>query len=181
MAFEFKKTMIEGVLVVQPRVFPDARGFFLESYRKEEFSAAGIELEFVQDNHSFSQKDVIRGLHFQRAPRAQGKLVRVARGAVYDVAVDIRPSSPTYGKWFGIELNEENCSMLYIAPGLAHGFATLRDDTVFLYKCTDIYSPEHDGGILWNDPDIAVKWPVDNPILSDKDKVRPLLRDLNHN
>jgi len=178
MAFEFTKTPIEGVIVVQPKVFPDARGCFFESYRKEEFIKGGIDLEFVQDNHSVSQKGVLRGLHFQRAPRAQGKLIRVGRGAVYDVAVDIRPQSPTYKQWFGIELNDKNCTMLYIAPGLAHGFATLEDDTVFLYKCTDIYSPEHDAGILWNDPDVGVDWPLEKPTLSEKDKVRPMLRDL---
>lgn len=178
MPCEFTKTAIEGVVVVQPRIFRDQRGFFLESYRKEEFTAAGIDADFVQDNHSFSQKDVIRGLHFQRSPRVQGKLVRVARGAVFDVAVDIRPSSSTYGQWFGIELTEENCTMVYIAPGLAHGFATLRDDTVFLYKCTDIYSPEHDGGVLWSDPAIGIKWPLSDPILSEKDIKLPLLRDM---
>lgn len=178
MAFEFTRTHIEGVIVVHPRVFPDARGCFFESYRKEDFIAGGIDLEFVQDNHSVSQKGVLRGLHFQREPRAQGKLIRVGKGAVYDVAVDIRTGSPTYKQWFGIELSEENKKMLYIAPGLAHGFVTLEDDTVFLYKCTDIYSPEHDGGILWNDPDLSIEWPVENPLLSDKDLSLPRLRDL---
>lgn len=181
MPFTFIKTNIEGVIIVEPRVFPDGRGKFLETYKKNDFYENGIPYEFVQDNHSVSQKGVLRGLHFQREPKAQGKLVRVVKGAVFDVAVDIRTHSPTYRKWFGIELTSDNYKMLFIPPGLAHGFATLEDDTEFLYKCTDVYSPEHDGGIIWNDPEIGIDWPIDNPLVSEKDKKLPFLKDLiNH-
>lgn len=178
MPFTFEKLELEGVVLVEPRVFPDSRGFFLESFKKSDFINNGIELDFVQDNHSVSQKDVVRGVHFQYEPKAQGKLVRVVRGAVYDVAVDLRPDSPTFKKWIGVELTEENKKMLYVPPGFGHGFASLVDDTHLLYKCTDEYSIEHDGGVMWNDPDINIDWPVENPIISEKDQVLPQLKDL---
>ena len=180
MPFEFIKTPIKGVLVIQPRKFGDDRGFFMETYKKSDFVAAGISEEFCQDNHSFSSKGVLRGLHFQSAPHAQGKLVRVVKGAVWDVAVDLIPGSPTYGQHYGLELTEENGTMLYIPPGFGHGFITLEDNTHFLYKCTVEYAPESDGGVKWNDPDLAVKWPLVEgqvPMVSDKDAILPFLKN----
>lgn len=167
---EVKKTHLEGALVLQPRVFFDDRGYFYESYNLDVFKSLGITETFVQDNQSKSQKGALRGLHFQAPPHAQGKLVRVVKGAVYDVIVDIRKSSPTYGEHFGIELNEENFTMLWVPPGFAHGFSTLRDETIFNYKCTDMYNKASEGGILWDDADLNIDWKLDNPILSDKDK-----------
>jgi dTDP-4-dehydrorhamnose 3,5-epimerase len=176
MPFTFNELDIEGLIIIEPKVFHDERGFFLESYKEEEFRQKGLNLKFVQDNHSRSKKGVIRGLHYQLNPKAQGKLVRVVKGRVFDVAVDIRQSSPTFLKWVGLELNEENNLMLYI-PGFAHGFAALTDDVHLLYKCTEDYSKECERGIIWNDPDIAVKWGIPNPIVSDKDKLLPRLKD----
>ena len=181
MPFTFKETPLAGVFIIQPRIFADNRGFFMESYKKSDFAAAGIYEEFVQDNHSFSSKGVLRGIHFQRAPHAQGKLVRVIKGAVWDVAVDLVPGSPSYGKWYGLDLSEENGTMFYIPPGFGHGFLTLEDNTHFLYKCTAEYNPESDGGIRWNDPGLAVPWPLKEnmqPVVSDKDRILPLLKDL---
>jgi dTDP-4-dehydrorhamnose 3,5-epimerase len=174
---KFVPTPIPDLFVIEPRVFGDHRGYFFESYSAEHFKNAGIIADFVQDNESFSGKGVVRGLHFQAPPKAQGKLVRVQKGRVLDVAVDIRKGSPTYGKHFSIELSGENKKMLWIPPGMAHGFATLEDDTVFLYKCTDTYSPEHEGSILWNDPALGINWGVQEPKLSAKDEVGPLLKD----
>jgi dTDP-4-dehydrorhamnose 3,5-epimerase len=168
---------IAGPVLIEPAVFADSRGYFLESYRKDQFAQNGIEEDFVQDNHSLSSKGTLRGLHFQSDPKAQGKLVSVITGAVWDVAVDLRNGSPSFGKWFGVELTGENHKMFYIPPGFAHGFITLADDTHFLYKCTNYYSPEHDGGIRWNDPDLAIKWPGDNPLTSPKDESLPFLAD----
>jgi dTDP-4-dehydrorhamnose 3,5-epimerase len=170
------KSPLEGVLIFEPKVFKDDRGHFLESFHAERYRSAGLTLPFVQDNWSRSKKGTLRGLHFQN-PRPQGKLVMVTRGAVFDVAVDIRKSSPTFGKWFGLELSEENCKQLWIPPGFAHGFVALKDDTDFLYKCTDVYFPEGDGGVLWSDPDIGITWPVQEPLLSKKDASAPRLRD----
>lgn len=179
MPFEVNDTPIEGVKVIQPRVFSDPRGFFMETYKNTDFEEFGIKDSFVQDNHSHSCKGVLRGLHFQSFPHAQGKLVRVVKGSVWDVAVDIRPDSPTYKQWFGITLSELNHTMFYIPPGLAHGFITLEDETHFLYKCTALYAPESDGGIRWDDPDINIKWPYDgSPLVSDKDEVLPYLKEL---
>ncbi len=178
MPFIFKRLDIDGLVLVEPRVFPDDRGFFLESYKESEFAKGGLPHRFVQDNHSLSKKNVIRGLHFQRDPRSQGKLVRVVRGAVWDVAVDLREASPTYKKWLGIELSAENCRMLYVPAGFAHGFISLADDTHLLYKCTEEYDAALDGGIRWDDPDIGVEWPVREPVVSDKDRVLPYLKDL---
>ena len=174
----FKRLEIDGLVLVEPRSFHDERGFFLESFKESEFAVAGITERFVQDNHSLSVKNVIRGLHYQKEPRAQGKLVRVIKGGVWDVAVDIRPGSASYGKWLGVELSEENHLMLYIPPGFAHGFASLSDEVHLLYKCTREYDPALDAGIRWDDPDLAVKWPVKNPLLSPKDRILPLLKDV---
>jgi dTDP-4-dehydrorhamnose 3,5-epimerase len=169
-------TPLPGVLLIEPKVFRDDRGHFVESFQAERYTKAGITGPFVQDNWSRSKKGTLRGLHFQN-PRPQGKLVMVTRGAVFDVAVDIRKSSPTFGKWFGVELNEENAKQLWIPPGFAHGFVTLSETADFLYKCTDVYVPEADGGVLWNDPDIAIPWPITEPLLSKKDAAAPRLRD----
>ena len=174
---KFVPTPIPDLFVIEPRVFGDHRGYFFESYSAEHFKKAGIHADFVQDNESFSGKGVVRGLHFQAPPKAQGKLVRVQKGRVLDVAVDIRKGSPTFGKHFSIELTGENKKMLWIPPGFAHGFATLEDDTVFLYKCTDTYSPEHEGSVLWNDPALGIDWGISDPKLSAKDEVGPLLKD----
>ncbi len=174
----FKRLEIDGLILVEPRSFHDERGFFLESFKESEFAAAGITERFVQDNHSLSVKNVIRGLHYQKEPRAQGKLVRVIKGRVWDVAVDIRPGSASYGKWLGVELSEENHLMLYIPPGFAHGFASLSNEVHLLYKCTREYDPALDAGIRWDDPDLAIQWPVGNPLLSPKDRILPLLKDV---
>ena len=176
------KTAIDGVLVFEPKVFGDARGFFMESFNRRVFDeAVGPGLNFVQDNHSRSAKGVLRGLHFQKAPHAQGKLVRCAAGAVFDVAVDIRPGSSTFGKWVGVELSADNHKQLWIPPGLAHGFLVLSDTADFLYKTTDYYAPQMEGAVRWDDPDLAIAWPDVGmaPLLSGKDAAAPLLRDLN--
>lgn len=175
---EVTQTPIEGLKIIQPKVWGDARGHFFESYSEAAFKAAGLPTDFVQDNQSLSAKGILRGLHFQKPPYAQGKLVRVIKGAVLDVAVDIRSSSPTYGQHFAIELNEENKTMLWVPPGFAHGFLTLADDTIFVYKVTGIYNKESEGGLLWNDPALGIQWGIENPLLSDKDKVQPLLAGL---
>lgn len=176
----FIRTEIDGVTVIEPKVFDDPRGFFYESYRKELFVQNGITDEFVQDNVSSSAKGVLRGLHYQTAPRAQAKLMRVLRGSVYDVAVDIRPRSKTFGKFFPILLSAENRKMLYIPKGFAHGFCVLEEGTEFMYKVSDYYSPEHERGVLWSDPELAIPWPkIDRSfILSEKDKKFPSLKDL---
>ncbi len=180
MPFKFITTPIEGVIEVDPAIFGDARGSFRESYKKSEFVANGIPGDFVQDNHSVSSKGVLRGLHFQTAPKAQGKLVKVTRGAVWDVAVDLRPDSPTFKQWWGVELSEENGKMFYIPPGFGHGFLTLEDDTHFHYKCTDEYSAEHDGGVKWDDPELAIEWPIGDLSIavSAKDDTLPLLSEV---
>lgn len=175
---DIKSTPIKGLLIIEPQVFTDPRGYFYESYNKEKFVAAGINTEFVQDNQSLSQKGIVRGLHFQAPPFDQGKLVRVIQGAVLDVAVDIRKNSPTYGQNFSIELSAQNRTMFYIPPGFAHGFETLEDNTIFLYKCTDVYNKQSEGGLLWNDADLGIKWQSSNPLISDKDKILPLFKDL---
>ncbi|MBQ3438105.1 MAG: dTDP-4-dehydrorhamnose 3,5-epimerase [Fusobacterium sp.] len=182
---KFKKieTGIEGLYIIEPTVFGDERGFFIESYNKNDFIELGIADEFVQDNHSKSKKGVLRGLHFQ-TKFSQGKLVRVTKGAVYDVAVDLRKNSKTFGKWFGIELSAENKKMFFIPKDFAHGFLTLEDGTEFMYKCTDFYHPEYDSGVMWNDKDINIDWQLDkyslneeNIILSDKDKKHQSLKE----
>ena len=175
------QTDIEGVLILEPRVFGDARGFFMESFNARTFNElVGHEVNFVQDNHSRSAKGVLRGLHFQKAPHAQGKLVRVTAGAVFDVAVDIRKDSPTFGRWVGVELSADNHRQFWIPPGLAHGFLVLSDSADFLYKTTDYYAPQAEGALRWDDPDLAIAWPDIGmaPQLSAKDAVAGLLRDL---
>jgi dTDP-4-dehydrorhamnose 3,5-epimerase len=176
---EFKKTNLEGVRLIKPQVFGDQRGFFTETYSKKKFQEAGVEAEFVQDNHSKSEKKgVLRGLHFQKPPYEQAKLVRVVKGSVYDVVVDLRKDSPTFGKWEGFELSDKNFLMLYIPRGFAHGFCTLEPETEFLYKVDNVYAPESEGGVIWNDPDLSIDWPTQSPILSDKDQKWPNLSNL---
>lgn len=171
------ETQLPGVLIIEPKVFGDHRGFFLESFQVERYRQAGIDLPFVQDNHSRSQRGVLRGLHFQRS-RPQGKLVSVSRGAVYDVAVDIDPKSPTCGEFVGVELNDENHRQLWVPPGYAHGFCVLSEVADYQYKCTDLYFPEDEGGLIWNDPDVNIPWPISDPQLSAKDMRHPMLREL---
>lgn len=184
MPFEFEKLKIDGVevdgvMLIKPKVFGDNRGFFMESYKKSEFIAAGIDCEFIQDNHSKSTKGVLRGLHYQAAPKAQAKLVRCIKGKIYDVAVDIRPESKTFGKWVKVELSEENNHMLFIPEGFAHGFVVLSDEAEILYKASNEYSFEHDRGVLWCDKDININWDINfEPILSEKDKIQPTLKEL---
>lgn len=176
---EVSQTDIPGLVVVKPKVFRDNRGFFLETYSRAAFAAAGLDYDFVQDNHARSgARGVLRGLHFQRPPATQAKLVWVVRGAVYDVAVDLRAGSPTYKKWFGIELSEDNFLRLMVPRGFAHGYVTLTDDAEFMYKVDAPYSPADDGGIAWNDPEIGVDWPIADPILSEKDARQPLLAEV---
>jgi dTDP-4-dehydrorhamnose 3,5-epimerase len=176
---EIIETNLKGLLVIKPKVFEDERGYFFESYNYHLFKQAGLDFNFVQDNQSFSQTGVLRGLHFQNNPNAQGKLVRVISGSVFDVAVDIRKKSPTYGQWFGLELTEQNKWMMYIPEGVAHGFATLQDFTVFSYKCTNFYNKASEDCIFWNDSDLAINWPIENPILSDKDLLGKHMKDFN--
>ncbi|MBT3621983.1 MAG: dTDP-4-dehydrorhamnose 3,5-epimerase [Flavobacteriales bacterium] len=168
---EIIKTPIEGLLVIRPKIFGDDRGHFFESWSKESFTKNGMDLDFVQDNQSLSSKGVLRGLHFQNPPFAQGKLVRVIKGIVLDVAVDIRKDSPTYGQHFSIKLSEKNKTIFWIPPGFAHGFVTLEDDTIFTYKCTGVYNKESEGALLWSDKDLNIDWGVENPLVSDKDLV----------
>ncbi len=182
MPFEFKRLAIPDVVLVIPKVFGDERGFFMETFKKSDFERFGIKGDWVQDNHSRSKKGVLRGLHYQLEPKAQGKLIRVVRGMVFDVAVDIRKGSPWYGKWVGVILSEENKYMLWIPPGFAHGVVALEDDTELLYKVSGAeYSPEHDRSIRWDDPEIGIIWPVRDPILSEKDKNAPFLKDADNN
>lgn len=166
-----EKTNIEGLIILTPNVFADSRGYFLESYNQKSYANIGINEVFVQDNESLSQKDVLRGLHFQAPPFAQAKLVRVIKGAVLDIAVDIREGSPTYGQYFSIVLSEENKKQFYIPAGFAHGFKTIENNTIFSYKCTNFYNKESEGCISWDDQDIQIEWNIKNPILSDKDKL----------
>lgn len=173
------KCDIEGLYVIEPSVFGDNRGYFMETYNQNDFHEEGLDMVFVQDNQSMSTKGVLRGLHFQKQ-YPQGKLVRVVRGKVFDVAVDLRADSATYGKWFGVELSAENKKQFYISEGFAHGFVVLSDEAEFVYKCTDFYHPGDEGGVLWNDPDIGIDWPIPDgmePILSDKDKLWKGIKD----
>jgi len=170
-------TQIPEVLLIEPDVFGDNRGFFMESWHKQKFAGQGLAVDFVQDNHSRSAQAVLRGLHYQlRQP--QGKLVRVVTGCVFDVAVDIRLGSPTFGQWVGVELSEDNHHQLYIPPGFAHGFCVMSEMADFLYKCTVEYNPQDEHGIMWNDPAIGIRWPGDNFVISEKDKVNSLLEDM---
>jgi len=168
---EISETPIRDALIIQPKVFGDERGFFMETWNARSFAEAGLDMEFVQDNHSRSNRGVLRGMHFQN-PDPQGKLVRVTAGAVYDVIVDLRRSSPSYGEWFGIELSSQNKTMLWVPQGLAHGFLTLQDGTDFLYKCQGYYAPEHEYSLAWDDAQVGIDWPLDGitPQLSAKDQ-----------
>ncbi len=177
MKFRIVEEPMRGLYVIEAKVFKDNRGFFMESYNEEEFKKIGLDMNFVQDNHSRSVKGVLRGLHFQ-IKKPQGKLVRVIRGKVFDVAVDLRKNSPTYKRWFGIELSDENMLIVYIPEGFAHGFLAL-EDSDFFYKVTEFYHPEYDGGIRWDDPEIGIKWPVAKDlIISEKDKKLPYLSEI---
>ena len=178
--FKFIETKIKDLYIIENKVFGDNRGYFMETYNKEQFEEAGLTMTFVQDNESKSSKGVLRGLHFQ-TQNTQGKLVRATRGAVYDVAVDFRKGSPTYGQWEGVVLSEENKKQFYVPEGFAHGFLVLSDEAIFNYKCTNLYAPQYDSGLLWNDPDVGIEWPldgIDEIILSEKDKVQKRLKDL---
>lgn len=170
MPLTITKTGFEGLLMLEPKVFGDTRGYFVETYNFQEWMGAGINCSFVQDNQSLSAKNTVRGLHFQRPPYAQAKLVRVIQGSVLDVVVDIRRNSPTYGKSFVTELSARNFAQLYIPVGFAHGFATLEDDTLFVYKCSDYYHPEAEDGLPWDDQDLGIPWNIEGPILSERDK-----------
>ena len=170
---EFVRQKIEEVILITPKVFEDARGFFLETYSQKVFQENGIEVNFVQDNHSFSKKGVLRGLHFQKPPMAQDKLVRVVKGEVFDVAVDLRKDSLTCGQWVGANLSSDNRQMLFIPKGFAHGFLTLSDTADFEYKVSNLYAPKYDCGLLWDDPDVGIVWPIRQPVLNDKDKTQP--------
>ncbi|MEK5399587.1 dTDP-4-dehydrorhamnose 3,5-epimerase [Paenibacillus sp. FSL K6-2859] len=177
------ETELQGIRIIEPSVFSDHRGWFMETYSEEIFRKHGVSLNFVQDNHSYSaNKGTLRGLHYQLNPKAQTKLVRCTRGSIYDVAVDIRKGSPSFGQWFGIELSAENKKQLLIPQGFAHGFMTLVEDAEVQYRVDEFYSPECDGGILWNDPSIGIEWPIDVvPVLSAKDEKAPLLKDTDLN
>ena len=171
------RTSLDGVLILVPRVFDDDRGFFMETYHIKKYAKIGIAIDFVQDNLSFSQKRTLRGLHYQH-PNDQAKLVQVLQGHVFDVTVDIRSGSPTFGKWLGIHLSDENKRQVFIPAGFAHGFCVVSNTALFLYKCSDIYTPEYERGLLWSDPDLAIDWPVKEPILSGKDAKYPRLKDV---
>ena len=174
---KIEKSHIEGLIVIKPDVIEDHRGYFFESYNEEKFRQLGIDEKFLQDNESKSGKGVLRGLHFQVPPYQQGKLVRVIKGAVLDVAVDLRNSSPTYGQWVSIELSEKNKWMYWIPAGFAHGFLTLEENTIFFYKCTQVYHRESEMGIAWDDPDLRIDWGTDQPLISEKDKTAGRFRD----
>lgn len=177
MTYQVEEVEIEGLKIITPPVFQDDRGYFFETYKKSVFEEIGIPAQFLQDNESCSKKNVLRGLHFQKPPFDQGKLVRVIKGAVLDVAVDIRKNSPTFGKYFSVLLSEKNKKMFWIPPGFAHGFLSLEEDTIFSYKCTNVYDKESEGAVLWNDPAINIQWNVQQPIVSEKDAAAPLLQD----
>lgn len=181
MPFHFKNLEIPEIILIDTKVFKDERGFFMEIYKHSEFARNGIEEHFVQDNYSRSSIGVLRGLHYQKNPNAQGKLVHCVKGKIFDVAVDIRKGSPTYGQWAGVELSEENRLMLYVPPAFAHGFVVLSESADIMYKCTREYSPADDRGIIWNDPDINIRWPVSSPLLSEKDGSHPALKDAENN
>jgi len=181
MPFEFTKLAIPSVVLISPKIFGDERGFFFELYKHSDFVHAGIRDHLVQDNYSRSARGVLRGLHYQKTPNAQGKLVICTKGNIFDVAVDIRRGSPFYGKWVGVELSADDRQMLYVPPGFAHGFQVISDVAEVMYKCTNEYCPAEDRGIVWNDPEINIGWPLSAPVLSDKDKLLPLLRDADNN
>ena len=171
------ETRLPGVCIIEPKVYGDSRGYFLESYHEERYMQAGIQGRFVQDNHSRSSKGTLRGLHYQRQ-KPQGKLVRITQGEVFDVVVDIRCDSPFFGKWVGVNLSGENYRQLWVPPGFVHGFCVLTDTADFLYKCTEYYYPEDEGAVAWNDPNIGIEWPIEEPLLSKKDSAAPRLNDI---
>lgn len=175
MPFRFQRLELPEVVLIEPQVYRDSRGWFCESYRRSDFARFGIEVSFAQDNHSRSAARVLRGLHYQNPPRAQGKLVRAIVGEVFDVAVDIRKRSPTYKRWVGVRLSAENRRMLYIPPGFAHGFCVLSEVAEVLYKTTEEYAPELECGIRWNDAELAIEWPIEQPLVSERDAALPLL------
>lgn len=180
MSFEFERQKIEDVILIKPKVFGDSRGFFMETFKKSEFEKNGIKNDFIQDNHSKSQKGVLRGLHYQAGKDAQAKIVRCVKGRIFDVAVDIRPNSKTFGQYVKVELSEENKNMLFIPRGFAHGFVALSDNVEILYKADNEYAPQSDRGILWCDKDLNIDWEIDfEPLLSEKDKNQPKLKDIN--
>ena len=181
MPFTFKKLSIPEVVLIEPKAFGDERGFFMENYKYSEFADFGIKDKFVQDNHSKSVKNVLRGLHFQMLPKAQAKLVRCIKGEIFDVAVDIRKNSPTYGKWVGEILSEENKKELFIPIGFAHAFCVVSDEAEIIYKSSNEYSPENERAIAWNDPTINISWPIKNPIVSEKDAENKLLEEVENN
>jgi len=170
-------TSLDGVLLIEPKVFEDGRGFFMETFVRDVFRQQGIHVDFVQDNHAKSTRGVLRGLHYQ-IQHGQDKLVRVVQGEVFDVAVDVRQGSPSFGKWEGVTLSAENKLQLFVPKGFAHGYCVLSDTAEFIYKCSDTYHPEDEGGLIWNDPDVGIQWPIPNPILSEKDKTHPRLKDI---
>ena len=171
------ETRLTGVLLLEPRIFRDSRGFFVETWSRERYAEVGINQPFVQDNLSFSKQNVLRGLHYQN-PTPQAKLVTALQGLVFDVAVDLRQDSPTFGEWIGVELSAENMRQLYIPEGFAHGFVVLSQTAIFSYKCTAPYSPAHERSLRWNDPSVGIDWPISVPVLSEKDEFAPLLRDI---
>jgi dTDP-4-dehydrorhamnose 3,5-epimerase len=171
------KTKIDGVLILEPKVYKDNRGYFLETYNEKRYRDLGIPADFVQDNLSFSRKETLRGLHYQH-PHDQSKLVQAVKGHVFDVTLDIRCGSPTFGRWVGVHLSDENMRQVFVPAGLAHGFCVISDTALFTYKCSDFYSPECEKGVLWSDPDIGIEWPVEKPILSEKDAKYPRLKDI---
>jgi len=175
MPFTFAQTALPGVVIIEPKVFGDERGFFMETYKKSEFVAAGLNLEFVQENHSKSVKGTLRGLHLQRSPKAQGKLVRAISGEIFDVAADVRPESPTYREWVSVTLSGENRRSMFIPAGYAHGFCVISPEAEVIYKTTDEYAPELEWGIRWDDPLLAIPWPVSSPLLSRRDSEWPAL------
>jgi len=175
--FKITELPLSGLLLIEPRIFGDERGYFKESFRVEAFEKAGFP-PFVQENESLSRKGVLRGLHFQAPPNAQGKLVRCVQGEVFDVAVDIRKGSPTYGQWYGVELSATNHLMMYVPPGFAHGFCTLSEQALFCYRQTDYYAPQTEGSVLFNDADIGIEWPITDPLVSEKDTIAPPLAEL---
>ena len=181
MPFTFQPTQLPGVVIVEPKVFADDRGFFIETYKRSEFVAGGIDVDFVQENHSKSVRGTLRGLHFQRAPKAQGKLVRALSGEIYDVVVDLRKGSPSYGKWTALTLSAENKKMLFVPVGFAHGFCVTSADAEILYMTTEEYAPDLEAGLLWNDAELAIEWPIAEPILSLRDRAWPRLRDADNN
>lgn len=174
---KINKTKLSGVLIIEPEIFHDKRGFFKETFKLKQYQDAGIHFPFVQDNFSRSQKGVLRGLHLQKS-KPQGKLISCSLGSIYDVAVDIDPTSKNFGNYVGVELNEKNHLQLWIPPGYAHGFCVLSEHADIFYKCTNYYSPKDEGGLIWNDPDVAIDWPIKSPLLSNKDKLLPSLNEI---